>query len=167
VSGLFSFGLYRRTPFFRRMLCWADLLSRFFKDGFDCGVHLPATCPAFFSFGSSNSNEKFKSVVLGRVFKMIGMRFLRERLAGNETRRPFPQKSSGRRVFGPATSLSRSSQPAVGMFRPLLLVAGPNPSPPHPEHFEDKPREAKVVSGLFSFVRALRTDTLQTDQAAV
>ena len=52
------------------------------------------------------------------------------RLRSNEARRPFPRKPSGRRAFWIGASLSRTSQPALGMFRPLRLAPIQNPKSP-------------------------------------
>ena len=48
------------------------------------------------------------------------------------------QKPSGRRGFWLWISLSRTSQPALGMRRPLRLVQSQNPQPQHHSQFSDR-----------------------------
>src|SRR5580693_9987031 len=48
------------------------------------------------------------------------------------------QKPSGRRGFWLWASLSRASQPAAGMLRPLRLAQSQNPQPQHHSQFSDR-----------------------------
>ena len=74
------------------------------------------------------------------------------RLRSNEARRPFPRKPSGRRLFWIGASLSRTSQPATGMFRPLRLAPIQNPQPQHLSEFSDR----LLRSGVSVFVCLLQ-----------